>query len=381
VFIVSPGLGHVPRGFESFSRECFVALKGRPDVSVLLVKGAGDAADSERRVWTFRRDARLTRRIATLVRTDAYDIEQVVFAVGMLPLIAARRPDVVFFSDWLVGRTLMRCRRHTGQRFRLLFSNGLPAGPPYRFADHVQQLTQPALEFALSAGEPAERQTMLPLGLRIDPELRTLSDADLGALRRRLRLPERRRIVLSVAALNKWHKRLDYVVAEMARLPQQQRPHLVLLGHREDETAGVLAEATSRLGRDGFTARTVPLDDVRDFYRASDVFVLASTFEGMGRVFVEALSHGLPALAHDYAVPRFVLGDEGYFTDLRRPGALADLVSSISDSDLSLQSRRQRHRYAYDRFSWERLTPRYVELLHQLADRQRVLRPPPGAPV
>jgi 1,2-diacylglycerol 3-alpha-glucosyltransferase len=97
------------------------------------------------------------------------------------------------------------------------------------------------------------------------------------------------------------------------------------------------------------------------------MFVLASTFEAMGRVLLEALAHGLPVLAHDHHATRFALDRHGYRSDLTRPGNLAALIRSLGEDDLSEEKQRERHRHVYERFSWEALAPRYVDLIRRLA--------------
>jgi glycosyltransferase involved in cell wall biosynthesis len=82
---------------------------------------------------------------------------------------------------------------------------------------------------------------------------------------------------------------------------------------------------------------------------------------------IEASAHGLPCLTHSYPVTQYALGPEGYGSDLRQPGALAAMLSSLTEEDLSPARAAERHRYAYERFSWDRLTPQYVELLRRVA--------------
>src|SRR5207244_3262134 len=108
-----------------------------------------------------------------------------------------------------------------------------------------------------------------------EPELALPSDAERAARRERLRLPADRTIVLSVAALNRYHKRLDYLIEEVASLPEP-RPFLLMAGQEEEETPGLRSLARERLGEDGHGFRSVPASEVADLYRASDVFVLAS---------------------------------------------------------------------------------------------------------
>jgi glycosyltransferase involved in cell wall biosynthesis len=171
-----------------------------------------------------------------------------------------------------------------------------------------------------------------------------------------------------VAALNRWHKRLDYVIEEIARMPEP-RPYLLLVGQPEAETEGLRKLAHELLGDDGHSIRTVPRSEVDSLLRASDFFVLASFAEGLPRALVEAMAHGLPCLAHDYSVTRYALGEHGLLADLAQQGALSDLIQANAESwDAAKAAERRRH--VYDNFSWDRLAPEYVEMLHGAVGRK-----------
>lgn len=368
VMIACSGLGHVARGFETFAQESFEALRGHPEVAAYLVKGAGPAAQGELVARTVRRDEAPARALGRALRRDPYVAEQLVFAARCLPLIASCDPDVIFFSDWAFGKVLGRWRSATGRRYRLLMSNGAAGPPPYDPAfDHIQQLTPLFMDLATAAGEPQGRHTLLPLGFHLVADERRPTDEETRARRVRLDLPVDRDIVLSVAALNVWSKRLDYLIREIAGL--QPRPHLVLLGQPEAETEEVLALARTLLGTDGFTVRTVPAAEVADYYRAADALVLCSIYEGMGRVLVEALSHGLRVIAHDAHWARYVTGGHARLADLTAEGELRKVLRTVLDQPPEAAACRAGQRFAQETFGWEALTPRYVEMFRVSARR------------
>lgn len=365
MLIACPGLDRVGRGFETLARECFEALRAEGSLDVMLAKGDGRRHDRELVAPTLHRGGAAARSVGRALGTNAYDVEQACFAVGLLPQIARRRPQVVCVSDLLVSRLLARSRSRWS--FKLVLSNGGPYPPGLmRHADHIHQPTAPGLQFALDAGEPPERHTHIVEGVAMPAEGVPRPDE-----RRRLRvalgLPEDRPIVLSVAALDRHHKRADYLVEEIASLPAP-RPYLLLLGGEGPEAPGIRSLAASLLGERDHSIRSVPSEAMPDFYRAADVFALASTWEAFGRVMVEALSHGLPCIAHDGPVQRFVLGPHGVFGDLNRRGELARLVERACRSGPPREdAARERHRFAHERFSWDVLAPLYADLLRKCA--------------
>jgi glycosyltransferase involved in cell wall biosynthesis len=357
----------VARGFETFARECFDALSGRPDVHVLLAKGGGERTEREHPLPTLRRETAAARLVGRLRGRPDFYAEHVLFSLALVPLIRRERPAVVLVSEWTLAAGLGHWRRLLRLPFSIVLSNGAPGPPPYNPAvDLVQQVTPTLMQLALEAGEPPERHVMLPYGIAVGPGFEPTTPERRRAARQRLGLPLDRTVVLSVAALNRWLKRIDYLIEEVASLPEP-RPHLVLLGQHEDETPGLLALARERLGEHGFTHRTVPAAELGDWYRSADQFVLASTSEGLGRVFLEALAHGLPVLAHDYPITHFVLGGHGRLADIRRSGELARLIAGGSEQERSPDLQAARHRFVYDTFSWDVLAPSYAEMLRQAA--------------
>lgn len=373
ILLVCSGLEHARRGFESFARECFDVLRDEPAIRIELVKGSGPADDGERSIPTLRRDRFVARALGRALRARSFRLEAASFALSLQPVLWRRRPDVVFLSEWDTARGLSFIRSLTGQRFKLLLSNGTLAAEGFDHLDCVQELTPAARDYVLARGDDPDRHVVLPLGFKIECELKPLREAEKEALRERLGLPRHRRIVVSVAALNRHHKRLDYLIKEVASLPAP-RPYLLLLGQPDEETAGLKELARDLLGEGDHSIRTVAAHEVAALSRASDIFVLASVYEGLPRALIEASALGLPCLTHDYPVTEYALGPHGFRADLTKEGALASLLSAVSEEDLEAARAEQRHRYAYENFSWHRLAPRYVELLRDLAGRPRPVR-------
>jgi 1,2-diacylglycerol 3-alpha-glucosyltransferase len=365
VLLTCAGLDHARRGFESFARACFDALRDDPALELELVKGSGPGGARERSIPTLGRDAAAARLAARVGRRDPFVVEHLTHAASLAPLVLARRPDVVFFSEWHVGRALALWRAATRQRFKLVLSNGSSAPGPFDHLDLVQHLTPGALQWVLDRGADPERNVVLPYGFRIEPEHTALSDDERRSLRARLDLPLDRRIVISVAALNR-QKRIDYIVEEVASLPEP-RPYLLLLGQVEEETPPLRALAEERLGAGGYSMRTVPRAEVEDLLDASDVFVLASLWEALPNALIEAMARGLPCIAHHHPVMQYAVGDQGYALDLERPEALREQLADMDDAELSPARAAQIQRSAYERFSWDVLRPRYVEMFQRAA--------------
>lgn len=367
VLLACAGLDHARRGFESFARECFDALRDADEIEIELVKGSGPARERELAVPTPTRDGLPARGLGAATGKEPFRFEHAAFALSLQPLLLRRDPHVVYFSEWDTGRVLARLRGVTRRRFRTVLCNGTTATANFGHLDHVQELTPAALEGNVAAGADPDRHGLLPLGFSIPRTFTPTTPEQKAALRRRFALPAERHVVVSVAALNRHQKRLDHLVEEVAGLPAP-RPFLLLLGQPEGETPQIRALARERLGDEGHSIRTVPPADVEPMVRACDTFVLASLGECLPRALIEATAAGLSCLAHDYGVTRYALGQHGLFADLSRPGALAGLLRARLEAPPDPPAAAAaRHARAYEQFSWDRLRPRYVEMLTEAA--------------
>jgi 1,2-diacylglycerol 3-alpha-glucosyltransferase len=365
VFLPCTGLGRQRRGFETFTLECADALRADPRIALTVFAGGEVPGTPAARVrWNLPRDRTISSLVAPLVRRDRYFVEQASFFLSFLPALVTGRPDVVYFADLNLGNLCWHWRRLSGQRYKLLYYNGGLTTRPFTRADMVQQLTPAGLAEALARGESRARQIVLAHGVRVPDSLpaRITGDA-----RRTLGLPTDRPVVLAVGMLDTRIKRTDALVRAIAELPAP-RPFLALLGADGADAASVRALACELLGDDGFVARAVPHDAIGEYYRAADVFALASLREGFGLAYVEALAHGLPVVAHDMPVTRHLLGDFATLSDISSDDALARALHTALASPCTDEQRRARHASARTRFGWDTLREDYAQMLLRVAE-------------
>jgi 1,2-diacylglycerol 3-alpha-glucosyltransferase len=359
------GVGILNRGIESFFREAFDHLHAAPGLEARLVKGRGPPSELERVVRCIPRTSRVAAAIGKAVRRNAYVAEQWSSFLPVVRQIRQFRPEVVFYSDANLGFLLYWFRRRIGVPYRLLFSNGGPCNPPFVRLDFVHQVNPVCLEQALRAGEPAAKHIMVPYGLQVGPPP-SVDPALRPALRERLGLPFDRPVVLSIGWISRAHKRMHYVVEEIASLPAP-RPFLMLLGAMDRSSDEIVRLAHERLGPDGFAARSVPYPEVAQYYAAAECFVLASLSEGFGRVFLEALAHGLPVIAHRHPVMAYVLGEHGILADLSVDDVLARHLRQVLARPADGRAMRQRWDSVRRRFDWAELAPQYRRMFEHAA--------------
>lgn len=396
VIFCCTGVGILNRGIETFFRDAFDGLKDSDGIEVRLIKGAGEVPVTgsprtdprERVVPCLKRTGRLAYLIGKISRRSAYTVEQWTSFPFVVREIRRFRPQVVFTSEANLMFLLRRFRRLIGVPFKVLYSNGGPCHPPYSRHDFVHQVAPLYLEEAIGAGEPRERHLLVPYGIQMASQP-DCDPAGKRELRERLGIPVDRPVILSVGWISRHHKRMDYVINETAIASRilggedpegsgngsDKRPFLQLLGAIDENSTEILELAKRALGEGSFDAKSLPPEKVADYYRAADVFVLGSTAEGFGRVYLEALMHGLPTIGHCHPVIEYVLGDVGLLADLSRPGELASLLASLIRRDVlsgpagsSLQDEvRCRWESVRDRFSWDVLRKDYIQMFRTVA--------------
>ena len=253
------------------------------------------------------------------------------------------RPDAILAGIWpltvatVMARALSRQRLRlvvsdhnqlsrqygaTSQAHRLFLSGSIAAS--YRLADaRVTVSAGVADDLAELSGIARDRFTVIhnPLPIRAPPDA---ADTIVAAAAWGEGKGGR---ILSVGSL-KPQKNHALAISALARL-EDRKAHLPILGEggcRAKLEAHARAEGVAdRVMMPGFFADPMP------YFRAADLFVLSSDYEGFGNVIVEALSCGVPVVATDCpSGPAEILGN-GRFGSLVPVGdalALADAVAN-----------------------------------------------------
>ncbi len=192
--------------------------------------------------------------------------------------------------------------------------------------------------------------------------------ADLGGLRRELRLDGKRVLVFTGRLVT--HKGVDVILHALRELP----PEVVLLvigaGPRLPELVGL----SRRLGvesRVRFCPR-VSDDELPRYLGMGDVFVFPSQnrLEGFGLAVAEAMAMGLPVVVADVPGVREVIEDgrEGLLTEpLLAPDLAAKVGRILADSDLARRMGAAGRRRAEERYGLATVARQLIQLYGALA--------------
>src|SRR2546428_383722 len=149
--------------------------------------------------------------------------------------------------------------------------------------------------------------------------------------RRDWRIPEDAFVVLHVGSTVD-RKNVPLVIQTLARLRQQTDAYLLQVGGRFSAEQEQLIDRLDlrRVVRSVASADETAL---RRAYRAADVLLLPSLYEGFGFPVLEAFASGLPVVTSGAGGLKEVAGDAALVVEGRDPGAYVEALERLDDTD------------------------------------------------
>lgn len=354
IALLCSGLGNIYRGHEVFAKDLFTLLHA--DLDITLFKGGGEALSKEVVIDHIPRSAIYLdgMKLAVSPKWEAaakeeerMRVEGETFAYAALKYLLEGDFDILHCLEQEVCNVLYAHRHLFRRTPKILWSNGgaLPkAAQPH--CDFIQEHTE--YNFQRSNRDKA---FMIPHGVdmqRFHPGIQTDFREVHG-------IPADAFVVISVGTICYWHKRMDYVIREVAAVPDTW---LVIVGQESPDSAAIKALGKKLMGaRIVFT--TLPHDDLPKAYAAADVFTLGSLFETFGIVYIEAMAMGLPVICSDHPNQKSIV-KEGIFIDMEHPGNLAAALNGRDRKQFDNLSRNGL-RVVAEHYDLKALKRRYME--------------------
>lgn len=333
IAIASSGLGHVARGIETWALDTANALAEDGADVTLFAAGPVAASCQVRLLRCSRRSGAASRRLARLMPPPAwrfglkspYGWEQWSFWLRLWPALRRGRFDILHVQDPMLAAWCRLWRRMGLIRTREILAHGTeePAAFLARF-ERVQHLTPWHLARALDAlrpggTDPAHRAhapgkpgwTAIPNFVDTSVFRPAPDAAERAACRRAAGVPEPARVIGCVAAVKMSHKRIDWLIREVAAAAAADPAlHLLIVGATDPETGAVMEVAREIGGGRVRIVCDVPRAEMPALYRAMDLFVLPSLFEMMPIALLEAMASGLPVVVNRHPVLEWIAGIE-----------------------------------------------------------------------
>lgn len=181
--------------------------------------------------------------------------------------------------------------------------------------------------------------------------------------RHKFGLPETGAIILMVSALVESKRVLEGMRA-VARIPDAT---LIVAGD------GPLRDQCDALANKLMPGRyrriLLSSERMPDLYRSADVLLHPTLHESFGNVYVEAMAVGLPVVAHNYEVTRWIFGASPNLVDASDENELVIAIErALSEGAGDALTRATA---AAERFAWAKIAVRYREFFVDIYERHR----------
>ncbi len=178
------------------------------------------------------------------------------------------------------------------------------------------------------------------------------------------RIPDEAFLVLHVGSTVE-RKNVPLVIQTLARLRVEADAYLLQVGGRY---TGDQEQLIDRLGLRRYV-RSVPFADettLRRAYRAADVLMFPSLYEGFGFPVLEAFASGLPVVTSGAGGLKEVGGDAVVVVEGRDPTAYVQALEALSDDPEQRDSLIARGRMRAREFSWQQTALLTAEVYRKL---------------
>lgn len=158
-------------------------------------------------------------------------------------------------------------------------------------------------------------------------------------------------VVLSVGELS-LHKGHDFIIRSLAKIKNDIRPELMIIGH-EGVEKNYLEKLAGSLGVNMKVLENISDKKLTNLYNKARVFLFASLQEPFGMVLLEAASCGLPIVAVNEGGVSEIITDELIGELVERD---EDKFSSVIEKYLKktdFKNIKKRHEFVREKWSWE----------------------------
>lgn len=355
IALVCTGLGLVERGFERFTEELFELIKD--DIPVTLFGSGKTSGPGKISLPCLRHNGWVS--VLKGKDRDHYYAQQLSYSLSFIPRAGWQGYDLVHFSEPAMGNFLFHAKRLFGFRYKLFFTDALGLDPLrdgrfFERLDFIQTLTPLHHERLLLSGVGEDKMSYVPYGFHSG---RFLHSWDKAMLRKKYGIPDGQKVILSVATLNRRHKRIDYLLREAAALGDI---FLLLVGYPEEPD---LIELGRKLLGRRFRSLYVPNHQMPEIYALADLFVHTALIEGFCLGVAEAMCSGLAVIVHDSPHFEWLTGGRECLVDMEKEGNLAGKIREVMDYFPRYEALAKANQpKVASRFDWRYLKKDYLSL-------------------
>jgi len=222
-------------------------------------------------------------------------------------------------------------------------------------ADHIFTVSDLARETYLEAGVPDRKVSSVPMGTDVSH----FSLLDVGNNK-----SEKDIFTFLLVGHADRRKGADVLLRASRMLQESNIQHEIwVAGHVDEE---IFSGAPSTVKRLGYLSH----GELKEVYRGANVLVLPSRFDSFGRVVVEGMAMGLPALVSENVGAKEVLseGQNGWVVPAEDPQALAEQMQWCIAHPEQVAAMQEPANAAAQEYTWSAYRRRAVRHVKQVAD-------------
>lgn len=175
-------------------------------------------------------------------------------------------------------------------------------------------------------------------------------------------------LIGSVARFNPYKDHNTFILAAKILSQQKKKVRFLMVGDGIDVRNKSLMQIILSAGLQDIITMVGEQDNLASYYSSMDAFCLHSISEGFPNVLAEAMSCSLPVVSTLVGDARYLVGDEGFFSEPGNPTELAKqitLLVEMSPADRRALGIRLRHRIEQN-FSIHSMIKNFENVYHQV---------------
>ncbi len=371
IAISSSGLGHVYRGAEIWANNLAYALHER-GLDVTLFKGGGKPeSDIEEVIPCIKRNSIiLGGKESKLPWLWRIRIEGVTFSLVLLmKLILSEKYDIIHIDTEYLSKKVMLAKRLGLLHSKIVcINNGGASEALYRSGMNIQQVAQHYEDEAKEKGINTKNWFVIP---HFVDAKKFMHRSNIN-MREKLKIPKNAFVVLSVGAVSRRYKRMDWIIKEFSKFHKEveKNSYLVVVGELEEDSKELIKWGKFLLKDNIRFLSNIPNNEMPSIYSMADVFTLGTLTEVFGIVFLEAMASEVPVIAHNYPVTKWIVGDGGECIDMTQEGRLSSTLKKYTNDDFRKEKGGKARERAKKLFSKEKMIKDILRMYNQILNRK-----------
>lgn len=346
IAIISFFSGKVERGVETYAFEIGNRLAKNHRVTVFQ---AGTPKPFQKfktqQIKFFVSPPRSSTNPLAKVYIDIQSLKILAFTLKLIPKFATGKYQAVFVLNGGWQTVIMRLvTKITGVKMIVPGAAGIGADDAWNL------LFRPDAFVALTTAQ-ADWARKLQSEVRIEtiPNGVDLSRFNPKVVAKNIDLPKP--VIVCTSALVPY-KRVDLTIKAVAKTKMS----LLVLG--DGEQRGYIDSLGKRYLGNRYKRLVVPYEQIPSYYRAGDVFTLASKTEAFGTSYIEAMACNLPVVTTTDRSREEIIGDAGILTDPN------NITQYARDLERAVKANYKNKPYAQSlKFSWNNIVVKYSDLI------------------